>query len=351
MTGHSGMANRLLSMCDRAAAYRGRHRRPLARAGRTGLAGMAVTTVAVLALFSSSTPAPVGPGPGNKRASAAQAGSGDNVAGTTASDSETSQRPPTRTLPTVSDEPTTPSSTVPDPSGERVPSTAPGGDKTLYETDFADGRLDPGWFVYQGVPASDPAGSWDPSHVSVSPGLLTERAYLDPLRYQGAAGDPPWVEGGVSFASASFSAGTVLVRSRLTSPIGVASTLLLWPSPSSTWPPEVDFSETTGTAQAYGFSHWGTSARAFESKVVAPAVDLTQWHTWGVSVTPSTLTFSVDGNTWATMPNRQPISMHLCMQQEIYGPGNSHEETSPESATPPEVDLDVAWVAIYVPAT
>lgn len=326
--------------------------RPLARVARTAAAGTVVTTLVVVLLLASSPRGPLLPGAGKKTPPMTTGASHGRGATTTGSASASPSGPSGEVAPlAVSSPPGPAGSASPDPSGVLPGTESPSGYRTLYQSDFAGGTLDDRWFAYRGVPAADPAGSWDPSHVAISSGVLTERTYLDPLRYQGAAGEPPWVEGGVSLASVSFTTGEVLVRSRVSDANGVAGTILLWPSTSGTWPPEVDFSETMGAPQAYGFSHWRSGGHVYKSEVPAPSVDLTQWHTWGVTVTDSALTFTLDGKSWATMPNRQPMPMHLCIQQEVYAAGNSFGEVPPGPSTSPESDLDVAWVAIYVPAS
>lgn len=233
-------------------------------------------------------------------------------------------------------------------SSGSMPTAPPAGYKTLYQNDFSSGVLGPEWYRYWGQPGGDPAGWWSPSHVDVSQGALTERTYQDQAHYGGTG--TPWVEGGVALYKIGFQSGEVLVHTRLTEPNGVAMTLALWPSAANNWPPEIDFSETTGGSQAYAFLHWRSSSGIQTASAKAPNVDLTQWHTWGVVVTPSKVTYTLDGVPWATTANQQSQTMHLCIQQEVYGAGNPDRELPPGPSEPSEVDLDVAWVAVYVPS-
>jgi beta-glucanase (GH16 family) len=180
--------------------------------------------------------------------------------------------------------------------------------------------------------------------------MLILRTYEDPARYGGSSSDPPWVEGGVSSsAGLQQTYGEYLVRSRVTSTIGVPQAELLWPA-SNSWGPEIDFNESNGTT---GFTtatlHWGSGTDApYESQTLQ--IDLTQWHTWGVIWSPGQVVYTVDGVVWATMttPNAPSVPMVLDLQQQVW-PCGGNWEACPSSATPDEVDMDVDWVVAYAP--
>lgn len=267
---------------------------------------------------------------------------GSTTSTTTSGVSTTTTQPqPTQTTMTTTTQPT-----LSQGSTGSTPPAPPAGYTTVYQSEFSSGVLGPEWYRYWGQPGGDPGGWWSPSHVDVTQGALTEHTYQDPSHYGGSS-TTPWVEGGVALPKFGIQSGEILVRTRLTDPNGVATALLLWPSAANTWPPEIDFSETMGGSQAYAFLHWRSSTGIQTASAKAPKVDLTQWHTWGVIVTPSKLTFTVDGSPWATLANQQSQMMHLCIQQEVYAPGNPYGELAPGPSEPGEVDLDVAWVAVY----
>lgn len=217
---------------------------------------------------------------------------------------------------------------------------APPGYSTLYSQAFNGTAIPAGWHPYYGQAGSDTAGWWDPSHDVVNNGL-TLRTFQDP---SAVGPNSPWVEGGIScWPQCVQKFGEWLVHSRVTSANGVTQVELLWPY-SGSWPPEVDFNESNGTNESTATFHWGTAANNFQSQATVPSVDLTQWHTWGVIATRKTITYTLDGKAWATMPNQDPVPMDLAIQQQVWPCSNAYE-VCPTSNS--EVDLQVSWVAVY----
>jgi hypothetical protein len=234
-----------------------------------------------------------------------------------------------------------------DPSGKSMPTTPPAGYLAFFADDFTSSTLGSNWHEYSGddfgVYDGQAGTTWDPSHVTVGNGLLTLRTYQDPAR---AGPNSPWVEGGVAlWPNSSLTYGEYLVRSRVTSATGVTQVMTLWTD--TTWPPEIDFNESNGTNSS-GATEWynGANGATQLQPGVPSGVDLTQWHTWGVITTPSTITYTVDGKTWATMPNYVATPTHLTLQQMVW-PCADPYETCPNSSTPPEVDMQIDWVAVY----
>jgi len=227
-----------------------------------------------------------------------------------------------------------------------LPSRAPSGYQLVVAEKFTGTAIPSGWHPYQGQAGSDTGGWWDPSHVTVSNGALTLRTYRDPAN---AGPRSPWVEGGIDlWPSGVLTDGEYLVRSRVTSATGVTQVMLLWPN-SDNWPPEIDFNESNGTSESTATLIWATAAKRHLAQSPALAIDLTQWHTWGVIVTPRTITYTVDGKTWATMANHEQVPMHLALQQQVWACGNSSGRACPSSSTPREVDMLIDWVAIFAP--
>jgi beta-glucanase (GH16 family) len=147
-----------------------------------------------------------------------------------------------------------------------------------------------------------------------------------------------WVSGGLQTAHAQ-TYGKYLVRCRFGPGWGISDALLLWPA-NDRFPPEIDFSE------AYGRSNLKSSAATFHyGKNIhldnSVAVDLTQWHTFGVEWTPGKLVYTLDGHAWGTVvnPHVPHIPMRLCIQTQSYG----------LQPTPAVINLEVDWVVIYAP--
>jgi beta-glucanase (GH16 family) len=173
----------------------------------------------------------------------------------------------------------------------------------------------------------------DPSHAVVSGGLLQLNAFQDP------AHNNQWVTGGVCQCGHPQLYGAWFVRSRVTG-AGPTNVELLWPS-NGTWPPEIDFNETLGGATTT------TSATIYSSGVAHGnlSIDMTQWHTWGVIWTPSSVTYTVDGHVWAsvTVPSEVPsIAMWLALQQQTWCSSGYACPSAPQS-------MDIDWVSEYSP--
>jgi len=163
--------------------------------------------------------------------------------------------------------------------------------------------------------------------------------------------DSRWVSGGVSSAhSGALTYGKYLVRFRMDAGAGVAGILLLVPS-ASHWPPEVDFAENGGdeTLRSYMTAtlHYGPEDHLVQETVHA---DFTQWHTVGLEWLPGSLTFSLDGDVWATMTgsNVPSEAMEFAIQAQAGTCGVPHAPC-PDETTPPQVNLQMDWAAAYAP--
>ena len=222
-----------------------------------------------------------------------------------------------------------------EPSGMSPPSSnALPGYKISYVTDFPGASLPAGWNAFSGSPGGDPGAQWAVSHTVVDNGLLQLNAWQDP------AFNGQWVTGGVCQCGVPRTYGAYFVRSRATGP-GPTQVELLWPT--SGWPPEIDFNETYGgTDYSMATVHY-TAANIETHRTVY--VDMTQWHTWGLIWSPTSITYTVDGNVWgivndpAAIPN-QMMTLHV--QQQTWCQSGSACPTSPQT-------MQVDWVAEFAP--
>ena len=201
-----------------------------------------------------------------------------------------------------------------------------------YVTDFAGTSLPFGWTDFNGTPGSDPSSRWASSHVVVSGGLLQLNTWQDP------AYNNLWVSGGVCQCGVVRTYGAYFVRSKLTGP-GPTQVELLWPS--SGWPPEVDFIETSGGAgDTVATLHYDGANNQVCRRL---ATDMTQWHTWGVTWTPTSITYIVDGTVWGTIKiagQIPSVPMTLDITQQTWCSAGWACPTSPQSTL-------VDWVAEY----
>ncbi len=274
---------------------------------------------------------------------------------TTTSTSVESVTPPTTIVsaPAATTQPSTPTNAsssaasasallpigVPDssePSGYAPPpADALAGYTLTYETDFPGSSIPAGWDVYHGNPVSDPGAQFGSAHSVVSNGILSLNTWQDPA-YGGE-----WVTGGLSTNIAQ-TYGADFVRSRVTG-AGPTMVELLWPA-NNQWPPEIDFAESAGSTTSLSATvHFGTSTVNHIDQQVLSGIDLTQWHTWGVVWTPTSITYSVDGKVWGqvTVASQIPdIPMTLDLQQQTWCSSGWACPSGPQS-------MQVDWVAEY----
>ena len=221
-----------------------------------------------------------------------------------------------------------------EPSGLAPPTaSALRGYQLVYESDFNGSHLPNGWTSFAGVPTGASTGPLAPSHVVVHGGLLVLRTYRDPAYAN------QWVSGGLCQCGDPRTYGAFFVRSRITGP-GPSAVSLLWPA-SNVWPPEIDFDENGGNARGTSATvHFGPADQIEQHSI---SIDMTRWHTWGIIWTPTTITFTVDGQSWAqvTTPLEIPnVPMRLDLEQRTACGINLDCPSRPQS-------LLVDWIAEY----
>lgn len=226
---------------------------------------------------------------------------------------------------------------VREPSHYRPPAVnALAGYQRTYVDDFT-GALSPRrWFLFNGVPSGDPSGRFSPSHVSVRGGMLRIGTWRD-SNYGNA-----WVSGGAGLSGEPFQYGAMFVRSRETAP-GPDTVELLWPA-NNQWPPEIDFDEAGNAVDAqWWFVHYDNP----QDRVYGhAAINIEQWHTYGVIWTPSYLKFTVDGKLWGETTARYAIpdlAMALDLQAQSWC-GIQGEPCPTQNST-----LLIDWVELYTP--
>jgi hypothetical protein len=257
--------------------------------------------------------------------------------------------PTTTTVPpvtTTTDPPVTTTTTAPaqtypvgvadasEPSGMAPPATdAMPGYTQSYVTDFPGGSLPSGWDVFTGTPGGDAGAQWGAAHVTVGGGLLSLNTWRDP------AYNNEWVAGWLCQCGVSKTYGAYFVRTRVTG-AGPTQVELLWPA-GNHWPPEIDFNESGGTTDATSATlHFDSKNDQDQRRV---SVDLTQWHTWGVIWTPTSVTYTVDGKEWGSVHVASEISdvpMTLDLTQQTWCSSSFACPTAPQS-------MEVDWVAEY----
>jgi hypothetical protein len=262
----------------------------------------AITGVVVLRHAAMSGPSV---GVAARRAAPARSGAGSRLSAQGSFQLSSASPAPT---PTSSAQPQIPAAAVPSDS---PPGSTPGW-TLVYSQDFSGSGLPAGWGTYSGQPGGDPNGRWDPANVVVSGGALHLMATSNST-------------GGVMFSGNPQTYGMYLVRMKADYEPGlrISDIALLWPQ-KSVWPPEIDFFEDTGGARASYLAtvHPGPDGDNSDQVHVSVASDATQWHTYGVQWTPSSITFTIDGHpAGADVPNSglpawPDIPMNLALQSQ-----------------------------------
>jgi beta-glucanase (GH16 family) len=254
--------------------------------------------------------------------------------------------------------------TAPEPSGAAHPKNAPAkristgdrepmpvgnlpGWRQVFTDDFNGRTLDSSkWRLYWGKPGGDPAGWFDPRHVTVSNGMLVISAYRD--KRDGGK----WATGGLSSSRGLVQTyGKYLVRFRLDPGIGVGHAALLMPANNS-WPPEIDFSEDNGSGRTGTLATLHYGQHDTHEAALLGSVNLTQWHTLGVQWSPGKLQYTIDGRIWKTMTGSSvpSVPMVLDLQTQTW-PCSGTWGRCPNASTPRVVRMYVDWVAAYAPAS
>lgn len=237
---------------------------------------------------------------------------------------------------------TTTGAATPPPSGGGGGTTTPpaGWTQTSFE-DFNGSSLPSNWYLYGGRSGASNT-AFDPSHVSVANGVVTLKAYRD------AAYNNEIVGAGFAQRTGSLY-GKYEARARLNTAKGVQVAGMLWPE-ASVWPPEVDFIETNGqypAARNDTTLHWGSNNNQEGGQT---AVDMTQWHTYGVEWEPGRFVFTIDGVVTKTITHTEGIptqNMLFAFQIEShqFGTGGGYEVAPDSSASNSTFEID--WAASY----
>jgi Glycosyl hydrolases family 16 len=283
---------------------------------------------------------------------------------TTASGARATSRP-VRTKPTQKPtKPTTPTTAVPSTTtpttttsptvGTVAPNLVPmpvgnlPGWNQVFADDFTGTSLGSNWGAYQGIPGSSPTALWEPSHAVVNNGL-------DLQTYQDSDYGNQLVTAGVG-GGVDQTYGQYDVRFRIDQADGVKYAIMLWPN--AAWPcgGEIDFGEDGGggrqstTLTVHYCNSSGGNAILPQHTISA---DFSQWQTLGIDWTPGSIVWTLNGQPEATITGAHVPSgpMFLAIQSET----NTNCALSPgytciDPTTPPNVNMDIAWVAEYAMA-
>ncbi len=233
------------------------------------------------------------------------------------------------------------------PSGQTIPATPPPGMHQVFADNFIGTSLDSQWFAYVGQPGGDPGDYFDKSQVSVSGGLLHLYATKNPASPNG------WLSGGVSnrWSTGALTYGGYFLRMKATAAEGIADVAMIWPV-QNIEPGEIDFAEDGGGSKMLntGTLHYTDADGQPDAIQSTVAVNMTQWHTYGVIVEPGIITYYLDGIPWAVqLSSHVPtLAGSFAIQTQAWSCGtNPTYETCPDTSTPPSSQLEVDWAVAY----
>ena len=198
------------------------------------------------------------------------------------------------------------------------------------------------------APGQGAMGVWSPSNVFTSNGIMT-------LRTQYANG--VWTSGGVSSGNLySAAGGRWEFRAKFPVSKGIQYAFLLYPK-DGTWPPEIDIAEgRVNGPQVMGAYHYDSDNK--QSLVFFDNPDMSGWHTYGVIIGATTITYTFDGRPWAVVTNPNVTTKKLwigfqCSPMDPNGSAKAYETIDngvPGPLTPAISDIQIDWVAHYVTA-
>jgi hypothetical protein len=146
------------------------------------------------------------------------------------------------------------------------------------------------------------------------------------------------------------------MRAKMPVAKGIGYVFLLFPA-DGTWPPEIDMAEgRVNGPQVMSTYHWG-SANNRDSQYMNNT-SMSAWHTYGVIIGTSTITYTFDGKPWVTINNSQVTTKKLwigfqCAAMDPNGSAKQYETVDggvPGPLTPAVSDIQIDWVAHYATA-
>ncbi len=198
------------------------------------------------------------------------------------------------------------------------------------------------------APGQGGMGLYQQANAFTSNGLLTLRT-----QYQNGAWSSAGMSSGDFYSAAG---GRWEVRAKFPVAKGIGYVFLLFPA-DGTWPPEIDMAEgRVNGPQVMSTYHWG-SANSTDSQYLNNTT-MSGWHTYGVIIGTSTITYTFDGKPWVTINNSQVTTKKLwigfqCAAMDPNGSAKQYETVDggvPGPLTPAVSDIQIDWVAHYATA-
>ena len=198
------------------------------------------------------------------------------------------------------------------------------------------------------APGQGGMGLYQQSNAFTSNGSLILRT-----QYQNGAWSSAGLSSGDFYAA---SGGRWEIRAKFPVAKGIGYVFLLWPN-DGTWPPQIDLAEgRVNGPQVMSTYHWGASNNR-DSQYLSNS-NMSGWHSYGVIIGSSTITYTFDGKPWVTINNANVTTKKMwigfqCAAMDPGGSANSYETVDngvPGPLTPAVNDIAIDWVAHYAAA-
>ena len=237
------------------------------------------------------------------------------------------------------------------PAGLATPTTAAAASRWTrdYNYDFTGPQDDSKWgrygWGYQPV-NNGAMGVYKPENVYTHDGVMALRT-----KYENGQWSSAGVSGNPGFSAVG---GKWEVRAKMPTAKGIGYAFLLMPTDGS-WPPEVNIAEGRVNGRVESFYHYGTAQSPQRGMSVA-YINTHEWHTYGVILEGSTVTFTVDGDNVTGQLTNVPVTtkrLWLGFQtgaMDPNGEAKAYETIDggvPNALTPASSEIQVDWVAHY----
>jgi beta-glucanase (GH16 family) len=225
-----------------------------------------------------------------------------------------------------------------------MPASDGAGWKRVLSEDFAvpvargsfPGAYDETWMSYDGFPDTSQVGRYDDDVISVQDGNLDVHLHTENGQPLGAA-PIPLVNG--DWGGQTYGKFSVRLKADAAAS-GFGAAFLLWPDSENWSDGEIDFPEGGLDGTAHGYNHCPGNPSS-NCMVVNTSAKWTDWHTYTIEWTPSSLKYLVDGavvgSTTSNIPSKP---MHWVMQAATTG-------MKPSASASTHLLIDWATISTY----
>jgi beta-glucanase (GH16 family) len=235
---------------------------------------------------------------------------------------------------------------APDPYLPSAPRALPGW-QADFRDDFTRSLNTSIWGRYQGGRPTGSLAYYQPGNVVVDPYAQVGDGVL---KITTKKVNGTWTTGGLSSGRGFWATqGKWVVKAKFDRAHGVSYNFLLMPKGGG-WPPEVNIAEgTAGGPHIMSVVHYGTATNHRQVQHWLRGIDMTKWHTYGVTMSNGVISYTIDGRVWATVQSTAAmptVPLWFGIQAGVKDCARSTGECL-STATPTSSTIWVDWVAHY----